>query len=300
MSFLSKSRGWKLPALAVAGVLFAIYTVLSRPADPPRLPLTPPPESTFDKRVSGIGIIEPKSEFIYLGVEIPGIVRTVHVKSGDLVKKGEPLFTQDTRDIESQIKTLTASLESGRIRKENAEVLFENLKPISNPRIISKDLYNQRKYALLLASSNVKEIESNLHQAETTLERLSTKAPIDGQILQMNIHPGEMVQGATQPNGLPWILMGDTSSLHVRVEIDEEQLYHLSPGAKATGAFRGETTKSIPLTFVRFEPHVRAKQNIGNSGQRVDTRVIQALFALPKDTPQAIPGLQMDVFIETK
>jgi outer membrane protein len=66
-------------------------------------------------------------------------------------------------------------------------------------------------------------------------------------------------------------------------------------GAKAYK--RGDTSKIYPLAFVRFEPYVAPKQNLAVTGQRVDTRVLQVIYALPEGT-DLFTGQQMDVYVE--
>jgi multidrug efflux pump subunit AcrA (membrane-fusion protein) len=269
-----------------------------RPAPPPKEPLTPPPQSKFQEKISGIGIIEPKSESIFIGVEIPGIIQKIFVKTGDSIKQGAPLFQLDTRDIDAQINVMKKNIITATQEANDARAHFRSIQSVTNRRIISQDAYNKRMYGEKIAQGKLDSLKTSLIHLQTTKERMTTRAPISGQILELNVHPGEYAQGATQPNGQPWILMGDTSTLNVRVEIDEENLPKIKPTSIAESYRRGDTTTPLPLTFVRFEPFVRPKQNIGNTGQRVDTRVLQIIYALPKVDVPLFSGQQLDVFIK--
>jgi hypothetical protein len=54
------------------------------------------------------------------------------------------------------------------------------------------------------------------------------------------------------------------------------------------------------LAFVRVEPYVVPKRALsGATGERVDTRVLRVVYALPAGTEQAYAGQQVDVFIES-
>jgi HlyD family secretion protein len=297
MNLLKKIHGWKLPFLAVIGISFAIYVLFYRPAPPPKEPLTAPPQSQFKEKISGIGIIEPKSESISIGAELPGIIHRIFVKTGDQVKQGSPLFQLDTRDINAQIGVMEKNIITATNEAEDAASHFHTIQNITNRRVISQDAYNKRMYGEKIARAKLNALKESLTQLKITKERMTTKSPISGQILEQNIHPGEYVQGAAQPNGQPLLLMGDTSTLHVRVEIDEENLPKIKPTSVAEAYRRGDTTTPLPLTFVRFEPFVRPKQNIGNTGQRVDTRVLQIIYALPTVNIPLFSGQQLDVFI---
>ena len=52
---------------------------------------------------------------------------------------------------------------------------------------------------------------------------------------------------------------------------------------------------------MRFEPLVQPKRALtGDGTERVDTRVLEVIYALAKDAPQPFVGQQMDVFIEAE
>jgi hypothetical protein len=54
------------------------------------------------------------------------------------------------------------------------------------------------------------------------------------------------------------------------------------------------------LRFVRFEPYVVPKVNLTNgTAERVDTRVVEAIYALNPNIPVR-PGQQMDVFVQAR
>lgn len=296
LTFFKKTKGWKLPAIAIVGVLFALTSVLSRKESTAREPLVNPPQAEFAKSVAGIGIVEPKSELIAIGVELPGVIRHVHVKVGDNVKAGDPLFSIDQRDIDAQIKILQTTLDSAKVQADDADAQFAIVTAIDDKRAVARDDYNRRKFAKALALVRVDGIKAELEQANTTKERLTIKAPIDGRILEVDVRPGEYAQAGARAQ--PLIRMGDVSRLHVRVEIDEQNAQSITPASPAKGFTRGNTQRGIDLSFVRFEPYVRPKQNLAVAGQRVDTRVMQVIYALPEGEKDFFVGQQMDVFVD--
>jgi multidrug resistance efflux pump len=147
-----------------------------------------------------------------------------------------------------------------------------------------------------IARAEVEESRRQVERVEADLSRLLVTAPIDGQILQCKVHVGEYAQAG--PLEQPLILMGATARLNVRADIDEQDAWRVKAGATATGSVRGNAGQRLTLRFVRVEPYVIPKRNLtGDSTERVDTRVLQVIFALDRGAP-VYAGQQMDVFID--
>jgi len=293
---LLQIKGWKLPLLALVGFCFALSSVLGKPKEPDSTPAILPPATSYANTIAGIGVVEPKSETVALGTDLSGIIRRVDVRVGEYVEKGAPIFSLDTREVEANIKTLKAALESARIQSADAAAQYGIVQRIKDKRAVARDEVNQRKFARQHAAARVKEITAQLDEAKTTCDRLTIRAPIDGHILELNVRAGEYASAGVL--AAPLVRMGDISTLHVRVEIDEEHASQIKPESPATGTPRGSNATKIPLEFVRFEPFVKPKQNLAVAGQRVDTRVLQAIYALPEGHEGLFVGQQMDVFIE--
>ena len=150
---------------------------------------------------------------------------------------------------------------------------------------------------LEVARAEVESARAQVQIAQAELDRLTVKAPTNGSILQVKIHEGEYATaGVTQT---PLIVMGDIDTLVVRVDIDENDAWRFKPGAPAVAFIRGNRDLSTDVTFTRVEPYVVPKKSLtGESTERVDTRVLQALYSFPRNALNVYVGQQMDVFIQ--
>lgn len=149
---------------------------------------------------------------------------------------------------------------------------------------------------LSVAEAAVEQAKALLGQTETELERLEVRALVDGEVLQVNVRPGEYV--STQAaQGLVWL--GNVSQLHVRVDIDEHDIPRFQQGAKAKAMLRGDPRQEFGLRFVRVEPFVIPKKSLtGDNTERVDTRVLQVIYAVEDSTRPLFVGQQVDVYVE--
>ena len=119
---------------------------------------------------------------------------------------------------------------------------------------------------------------------------------MDGVVLQVNVRPGERI---TELDAKALIVLGDISTHHARVDIDERDIARFRPGASAKAYPRGDTAHEMTLRFVRVEPYVVPKRSLtGDNTERVDTRVLQVVFAIERSDNPAYVGQQLDVFID--
>lgn len=148
-----------------------------------------------------------------------------------------------------------------------------------------------------VARSQVDQAKASVDALAIEIDRRLVRSPIEGVVMQSDIREGEFAPAGALAE--PLMLVGTTSPLHIRVDIDENEAWRVRAGSKATAFARGNKDITTPLTFVRFEPYVVPKKSLtGASTERVDTRVLQVIFAFdPKDMPVYV-GQQMDVYIE--
>ena len=93
-----------LPAAAVVGLLLATLVVFrSNTKKPASVPVAQPAEAPYASYIGGSGIIEASNQNISIGTSLPGIVKTVAVKVGDMAKAGRPLFQIDDRELRADL-----------------------------------------------------------------------------------------------------------------------------------------------------------------------------------------------------
>jgi multidrug efflux pump subunit AcrA (membrane-fusion protein) len=163
------------------------------------------------------------------------------------------------------------------------------------------DLLNAGTWTLELAvqRAQVEAAEAQANQTRTEIERLTVRAPVDAEVLQRNVRPGEYAPAGVLDR--PLLLLGQTGVLHVRVDVDENDAWRVTPGAKARATLRGNSSLAADLSFVRVEPYVVPKKSLtGESTERVDTRVLQVLYSFPRGALNAYVGQLVDVNIEAE
>jgi HlyD family secretion protein len=136
---------------------------------------------------------------------------------------------------------------------------------------------------------------AELAAAAAAIEKLTIRAPIAGTVLQVNAKPGEL----TGPSSAqPLLMLGDTSKLRVRAELDERDFGEVKIGQPVlvrAAAFRGREFAGK----VAFIAPLVEQGRISSGGQRnvTDVDVVEVLVDLAQADPLAV-GMKVDVYFQ--
>lgn len=226
----------------------------------------------------------------------------------------------------SKLAASSALLNQAKADLANSNQLYKRAKQLAASSSISDEEVEARRLAQELSAAKVEEAEARLSEsqanlsllsgptmdvqrsaiaqaqanvilAQTNIDLLTIRAPLESTVLQVKIRVGEFAPAAVLTNAL--MVLGVTDPLHVRVEIDESEIPRFEAGAAAFAAVRGRADQQVPLTFVRIEPLVVPKRSLsGGVSERVDTRVLELIYSVSPKLLAATVGQQVDVFIE--
>jgi HlyD family secretion protein len=288
-----------LPAAASGLLAFALLSVLGQETRSQATPALAAPATPFPGTVAGVGVIEPRSEAIAIGTHLPGIVAAVHVAPGDAVAAGSALFAVDDRAARAELALAEARLRSAEIALEDTRDDSARFQRILARDATSEATATRKRFAVARAETRLLEARAEVHRLATEIERLTVRSPIAGTVWRVDVRPGEYAPAG--PTARPLLVVGDASVLHVRVEIDQTDAHRVRPEARAVGSLRGDGGRRAPLAFVRFEPLIQPKRALtGDGTERVDTRVLEVIYALDPGALGAFLGQQMDVFVEAE
>ncbi len=327
MKFTNLAFKFVLPALALALIAYAAYrTQTGRPDDsalPPAIapavapavahaatPAEAASRNAAPARVAGAGVVEPSSELVTIAPNASGVVSAVSVVAGDRVTKGQVLFTLDARELDAELKTRRSAITAQQRNVELAEAdladkaaLLNLYQQIDDPRATSREELLRRQGASAQAQARLRAAQAQRDQAESELQRTSTqrgmlavKAPLDATVLQVRLRAGEF---AAAGGSEALMVLGQTLPLHVRIDVDEADVPRLAAEQPASVSPRGSANIRVEATFVRSEPLLGPKRSLTNAAdERVDTRVLQVIYALPADAKGVLRGPAGGCFLE--
>jgi HlyD family secretion protein len=301
-----------LPLIGVLAAIWATYAVVrTQPSRERTQPPSPPPVSGFETTVAAVGLVEASTENISVGTPLGGVVARVFVTAGQSVKAGATLFELDTRHLRAELAVRRQSLTvaQARVRAAEARLLdvrrhLDFAEQLRDTRAISAEELSRRRSAVETATAEVEHARTEVVAAgsqadavEVEIDRSRIRAPLEAEVLQVKVRPGEYAPAAA--TATPLVLLGQSKPLHVRVDVDEHEGWRVRSGAAAVGHVRGNAELATPLRFVRMEPFVVPKRSLtGDSTERVDTRVLQVIYRVERDDLPLFVGQQLDVFID--
>ncbi len=206
-----------LGAVVIAGSAALLFRPASAHAEKPSAPVAPPATKVTvapveEKLVTEFeeitGRIDAK-ETVELRARVSGHLESVHFQAGELVKKGDVLFTIDPRWYQAQFDLATA-------RSEVAEREAERAEDLLAAAAISNEEAEARR-------ARAAEARADLATARLDLEHTEVRAPIDGRVSRAFVTAGNLVSGAPGSATLLTTIVS-VGEAYVYADLDESTL----------------------------------------------------------------------------
>ena len=124
---------------------------------------------------------------------VAGTVEAVRFKEGQLVKKGEPLFTIDARAFKADVARVEAQIAAARTQTELAKADLARSEKLVSINAVSQQEIDQLRSAVRSAEANQKAAEAALVQSRLNVEYAAITAPVSGRTSRANVTPGNLV-----------------------------------------------------------------------------------------------------------
>jgi RND family efflux transporter MFP subunit len=129
---------------------------------------------------------------------LSGYLSSIHFTDGQLVKKGDLLFTIDRRPFQILLDQARANLAQSRATLSYTEADLARGQQLVRDKTITEQVFDQRTQAKRVAEAAVQANEALVHQAELDFQEYSQlRAPIDGRIGDRRVSPGNLIPGGT-------------------------------------------------------------------------------------------------------
>lgn len=232
------------------------------------------------------GTVTPLST-VDLRPQTTSTIRTVHIKEGQFVKKGDLLFSLDDRSDAANVDKANAQIARDQAALADVERQYKRSQELVAQKFLAQSALDTLKSQVDAARALLKADQAALRSSGVSASYNSIRAPMAGRVGAINVYPGSLVQLTTSLTTitqldpisvsftLPETALGDLIAAQKRGKVEVQATPNSSVNASpVTG-----TISFIDNTVDPLSGTIRVKGQFDNRdsslwpGQYVNTRV---------------------------
>jgi multidrug efflux system membrane fusion protein len=209
-------------------------------------------KKTVPVELSAIGTAEAYSTVSIKG-QVNAVLKEVHFKQGDFVKKGDLLFSLDARPFQASLAQAQANLARDKAQADLTVVQAERYKKLYDEGISPKEQYDQMQANAAAQQGSVHADEAAVESAKLQLQYCEIYSPVDGRTGALQVYPGNLVK----ENDVPvLVVINQIAPLYLDFSVPEQYLgvikkYMTAGRLQIEATPYGDTTPETGyLTFV--------------------------------------------------
>ncbi len=141
------------------------------------------------------GIIASES-VVTIRTRVDGQIERVHVTEGQMVRRGQPLFTLDSRLAQALLAQQEAQLASNRAQMARTQADAVRYQSLRGESFASQQRFEQAQADALAAAANAKATEALIQQTRLGIEYATIHAEMDGRLGAIPLRAGNFVRQA--------------------------------------------------------------------------------------------------------
>lgn len=142
------------------------------------------------------------SNKVEVRARVSGFLESVNFVDGQMVKKGDVLFTIDDRPFRIALDQANADFGQAKASLKTALDNFDRVEALRESGAISTEEYDRRKQALEFAKASIQLSQSRVDNAQLNLEFTRVTAPITGLVSRDMVNEGNLIDGGTSNSTL--------------------------------------------------------------------------------------------------
>lgn len=255
-------------ALSFVVVLFIILicVLLSflRSPDVPEYVTAPVRKGDIENSVLAIGRID-AIERVNVGAQVSGQVKSLKVKQGDYVTKGQLIAEiddlpqrNDLRNAEAALSEVKAELQSKQALLKQAKLRFKRQRQMLKEGASSREDFESAETMLATTHAELLSLNAKLVQAQIEVDKKKLAlgytriiAPMDGIVIAIVTQQGQTVNSNQSAPTI--IKLARLDAMTIKVQISEADITRISAGQKARFTIFSEPDKHYSATLRTVE-----------------------------------------------
>jgi macrolide-specific efflux system membrane fusion protein len=293
---LIKSCLW---IIIVASPLFAGYWIYQDSQSSAQAWLTDTVKrDSIEITVPATGTLEP-SNYVDVGAQVSGQIKTLHIAEGDVVEKGQLLAEIDATVFETEVKESRASLQNQKAQRDQlvaqlelAESRYARDQRLYKKGAVSDDSLEESRTDIVILRAKIVAIEAQIQINEAALEgdlvTLSYSkiyAPIDGTITSIAVRVGQTINASQSAPTL--LTISDLSNMTLRANVSEADIQRLAPRMPVRFSTLGNPNDFFHSTLDKILPTPLVNN---------DVVLYQVLIGVDNRSGRLMDGMSTQVF----
>ena len=256
-SALRRSRH-VVPALVAAPL--ALLAACAKTAAPP--PAAPLPVSAAVATVAdvpvewrGVGTLEPVSN-VAVRAQVGGRLEQVHFTEGQEVKKGNLLFTLDSRPFQTALDAAQAQLARDQALADNAAADATRYAELAKKEYVTAEEYEAKRSSAAALDATLGADRAAIERARLDLGYCAIRAPLAGRTGSLQVYAGNLVKAN---DDTPMVVIQQMDPIRVRFAVPQQLLPEIRKGSataalgvavSVAGAAPGTDPRRGELSFI--------------------------------------------------
>ena len=178
--------------------------------------------------------------------QISGFITKVHVDEGQVVKKGQLLFTIDQVQYEAAVRSAEAAVASAEAAVATAKMTTDSKKILHDKQIISDYEYQTSVLSLREAEAALNQARASLVNAQRNLDYTEVVAPSDGVVGTIPNREGSL---ASPSSVQPLTTVSDISEVYAYFSFNEKDVIKMTQSGSRT---LNEAIKEMPEVYFQL------------------------------------------------
>jgi multidrug resistance efflux pump len=167
-----------------------------------------------------------RADVVRVTTDVAGLVTEVPVRDNQFVRKGDLLFVVDRPRFAAALEQVDANIAAARATLDQARK--EARRDLALGDLVATETHEQNVAHVETAKASLDQALAARDTAALNLRRTSVHASVDGQITNLDLHPGDFLNAGAQA-----LALVDIDSIRVEGYFEETKLRHIRIGDRA-------------------------------------------------------------------
>jgi HlyD family secretion protein len=218
------------------GTIFFLY---KKSQDKPVVYNTKSPEITdIVKKTIATGSVVPRKEIEIKPQGVSGIIETLYVEAGEMLKKGDPIAKIKIIPDMINLNSAESRVNVAKINFEDSEINYNRDKALYDKKVISESDFQKTQLAfrnsreeLQSAKDNLQLIKEGVTKSSANATNTIIRSTIEGMILDIPIKEGNsVIQSNTFNDGTTVAIVADMGEMIFQGKVDETEVGKINQG----------------------------------------------------------------------